>query len=69
MGFMDWLNGMFAQMFAKWGNKEMRLLMLGLDAAGKTTVLYRMKLGEVLTRARSHCRFAQPLIRFTHQIR
>lgn len=30
-------------------NKEARVLMLGLDAAGKTTVLYRMKLGEVVT--------------------
>mmetsp|Transcript_43717 Transcript_43717/g.68155 ORF Transcript_43717/g.68155 Transcript_43717/m.68155 type:complete len:183 (+) Transcript_43717:62-610(+) len=30
-------------------NQEMRILMLGLDAAGKTTVLYRLKLGEVLT--------------------
>mmetsp|Transcript_2598 Transcript_2598/g.3217 ORF Transcript_2598/g.3217 Transcript_2598/m.3217 type:complete len:181 (-) Transcript_2598:367-909(-) len=30
-------------------NKEMRMLMLGLDAAGKTTVLYKLKLGEVVT--------------------
>ncbi|ETV97419.1 ADP-ribosylation factor 1 [Aphanomyces invadans] len=31
------------------GKKEMRLLMLGLDAAGKTTILYKFKLGEVVT--------------------
>merc|ERR1711865_370646 len=29
--------------------KEMRILMVGLDAAGKTTVLYKLKLGEVVT--------------------
>merc|ERR1719316_698417 len=28
---------------------EMRILMVGLDAAGKTTVLYKLKLGEVVT--------------------
>merc|ERR1712206_7292 len=31
------------------GNKEMRILMVGLDAAGKTTILYKLKLGEVVT--------------------
>merc|ERR1712226_1220899 len=31
------------------GSKEMRILMVGLDAAGKTTILYRLKLGEVVT--------------------
>jgi len=31
------------------GNQEMRILMVGLDAAGKTTVLYKLKLGEVVT--------------------
>ena len=27
-------------------SKEMRILMVGLDAAGKTTILYKLKLGE-----------------------
>ena len=31
------------------GKKEMRILMVGLDAAGKTTILYKFKLGEVVT--------------------
>jgi hypothetical protein len=33
------------------GWREMRVLMLGLDAAGKTTILYKLKLdkGEVIT--------------------
>merc|ERR1712070_262047 len=28
---------------------ECRILMVGLDAAGKTTILYKLKLGEVVT--------------------
>lgn len=32
-----------------WGfGEEMRVLMVGLDAAGKTTILYKMKLGEIV---------------------
>lgn len=31
------------------GKQEMRILMVGLDAAGKTTILYKLKLGEVVT--------------------
>jgi len=33
----------------KLGKNEMRILMVGLDAAGKTTILYKLKLGEVVT--------------------
>ncbi|KAE8372420.1 ADP-ribosylation factor family-domain-containing protein [Aspergillus bertholletiae] len=32
-----------------WTKKEIRILILGLDNAGKTTLLYRMKIGEVVT--------------------
>jgi len=31
------------------GGEEVRLVMLGLDAAGKTTALYKLKLGDVVT--------------------
>jgi ADP-ribosylation factor protein 1 len=31
------------------GRREMRILMVGLDAAGKTTILYKLKLGEIVT--------------------
>ncbi|CAF9941491.1 ADP-ribosylation factor, Arf Arf6 [Imshaugia aleurites] len=31
------------------GSREMRLLMLGLDAAGKTTILYKLKLNSEIT--------------------
>ncbi|KAJ7138381.1 ARF/SAR [Mycena epipterygia] len=30
------------------GKREMRILMVGLDAAGKTTILYKLKLGEIV---------------------
>ncbi|CAL5419887.1 unnamed protein product [Camellia sinensis] len=36
---------LFSRLFAK---KEMRILMVGLDAAGKTTILYKLKLGEIV---------------------
>jgi len=31
------------------GKRDVRILMVGLDAAGKTTILYKMKLGEIVT--------------------
>lgn len=31
------------------GNREMRILMLGLDSAGKTTILFKLKLGQAVT--------------------
>lgn len=40
------ISRMVKMLFAK---KEMRILMVGLDAAGKTTILYKLKLGEVVT--------------------
>jgi ADP-ribosylation factor 1/2 len=40
---------MFAKVWGRMvGSKEMRILMVGLDAAGKTTILYKLKLGEVV---------------------
>ncbi|XP_067930267.1 ADP-ribosylation factor 4 [Watersipora subatra] len=40
------ISSLFARIF---GKKAMRILMVGLDAAGKTTILYKMKLGEIVT--------------------
>eukprot|EP00045_Choanoeca_perplexa_P000618 m.15173 g.15173 ORF g.15173 m.15173 type:complete len:183 (-) comp10428_c0_seq1:230-778(-) len=44
------MGGMFAKALSGlFGKKEMRILMVGLDAAGKTTILYKLKLGEIVT--------------------
>ena len=32
-----------------WKKRDVRILILGLDAAGKTTILYQLKLGELVT--------------------
>ncbi|KAK4469792.1 hypothetical protein MN116_007308 [Schistosoma mekongi] len=40
------ISSLFQRFF---GKKPMRILMIGLDAAGKTTILYKLKLGEVVT--------------------
>jgi len=39
-------SSLFKQLF---GMRDMRILMVGLDAAGKTTILYKLKLGEIVT--------------------
>ncbi|CAB0036374.1 unnamed protein product [Trichogramma brassicae] len=40
------ISGMLTRLF---GKKQVRILMVGLDAAGKTTILYKLKLGEIVT--------------------
>ncbi|XP_058481133.1 ADP-ribosylation factor 4 [Solea solea] len=40
------ISTLFSRLF---GKKQMRILMVGLDAAGKTTILYKLKLGEIVT--------------------
>jgi len=40
------ISNLFSRLF---GKKQMRILMVDLDAAGKTTILYKLKLGEIVT--------------------
>lgn len=40
------LSNLFTKLF---GRKQLRILMVGLDGAGKTTVLYKLKFGDVVT--------------------
>jgi small GTP-binding protein len=37
------------QAYESFGTREARILMVGLDAAGKTTILYKLKLNETVT--------------------
>lgn len=44
------MGSFFSTLFSSlWGSKELRILILGLDGAGKTTILYRLQVGEVVT--------------------
>jgi ADP-ribosylation factor protein 6 len=46
MGASMSISSLFGKLF---GSKEVRILMLGLDAAGKTTILYKLKLNQTMT--------------------
>jgi len=43
------MSTMWNRLSAMIGKEEMSILMVGLDAAGKTTILYKFRLGEVVT--------------------
>lgn len=44
--FSSIFTGLLDKLF---GGRDLRVVMLGLDAAGKTTILYKLHIGEVLT--------------------
>jgi len=46
---MGLLFSRLASALGEFGNKRARILLLGLDAAGKTTILYKLKLNENVT--------------------
>ncbi|KAI7846070.1 hypothetical protein COHA_000436 [Chlorella ohadii] len=42
------LSQLWLQFFPRWGDREYKIVMVGLDNAGKTTILYRLHLGEAV---------------------
>jgi GTPase SAR1 family protein len=40
---------LISKLFERFAGKEQRIIMVGLDAAGKTTILYKLKLGDVVS--------------------
>ena len=38
-----------SDLYRSFSNREARILMVGLDAAGKTTILYKLKLNETVS--------------------
>lgn len=49
LGDISVLGGLLSYFRGLFGTREMRILILGLDGAGKTTILYRLQVGEVVT--------------------
>jgi len=50
LGIREAMGGQVSKLMSRiFGSKEMRILMLGLDAAGKTTILYKLKLNQDVT--------------------
>jgi ADP-ribosylation factor-like protein 1 len=45
---------LMSRMMAAFGDKEARILVLGLDNAGKTTILYRLQVGAVVSTIPDH---------------
>jgi small GTP-binding protein len=43
------MGSLISSLFWSISKKELRILMVGLDSAGKTTILYKLKLGEIVT--------------------
>src|SRR5210317_1688716 len=39
----------FSRLFSYFGDREARILVLGVDNAGKTTILYRLQVGTVVS--------------------
>lgn len=42
------MGGILSRLFALWGDQQHRLIIVGLDNAGKTTIFYQFALGEVV---------------------
>jgi GTPase SAR1 family protein len=61
--FYYFLGGFFSSIFSSlFGTREMRILILGLDGAGKTTILYRLQVGEVVTTIPSKCWYGKLIV-------
>ncbi|CDS36776.1 ADP ribosylation factor protein 1 [Echinococcus multilocularis] len=43
------MGGIWSAFYRLFGSRERRILILGLDGAGKTTILYKLQVGEVVT--------------------
>ncbi|KAG6914393.1 hypothetical protein DXG01_000611 [Tephrocybe rancida] len=43
------ISRLFSGLSDLFGQREVRILMVGLDAAGKTTILYKLRLGDTVT--------------------